>query len=191
MTVVLLAGGRASRFPGKLERSESGDPLIVRAYERFAPFFPTVISAAATFPPEIDARLHCPIIVDRWPQRGPLAGLLSALDAVATPYVIAIAADLPFVEAGLVRDLIAGHQDGDEAVIPEHDGKVEPLCALYARDALLREGPISLRDSNGAVRAMLSRMNARRMPMSPQIFLNINTRDDWDRAFVRKEPLVQ
>lgn len=184
VTVVLLAGGEATRLPGKLERADAGDPLIVRAYGRFAPHFPIVVSANATFAREIDARIACPIVVDRWSRRGPLAGMLSAFAAVRTRFACVVAADLPDVDADLLRTLIEACEVGDDAVVPEHEGGIEPLCALYDRIAFEPVALAELRAGRAAVRDALSHLHVRAVPLPGRRFANINSHADWARAFV-------
>ncbi len=186
VTVVLLAGGEATRLPRKLERTDHGDPLIVRAYERFAPHYPVVISASATFAPEIDDRLDCPIVIDRWSKRGPLAGMLSAFAAVETKLALVVAADMPHVDADLARELLDAFGVGDDAVVPEHLHGVEPLCAMYDRAAVLRIAPHALRTS-GAVHEMLAGMRVRYVAVEPARFANVNTRGDWNRMRERDD----
>ena len=53
--------------------------------------------------------------------------------------IFAVAGDAPLVTAPLVETLLQARRDGDEAVVPEHDGRLEPLAALYERAALLRK----------------------------------------------------
>lgn len=183
VTVVLLAGGEATRLPGKLERTDAGDPLIVRAYERFAPFYPVVISASATFAPAIDARLACPIVVDRWCRRGPLAGLLSAFAAVRTPLICAIAADLPDIDAAVVQALRDAYDPAVDAVVPAHERGIEPLCALYDRAAFERVALPVLIDGTAAVRDALARLRVATVALPAHRFANINTLADWARAF--------
>jgi molybdopterin-guanine dinucleotide biosynthesis protein A len=182
LTVVLLAGGEASRLPGKLERADLGDPLIVRAYDRFAPHFPVVISANTTFAPDIDARLDCPIVADRWSKRGPLAGILSAFAAVRTPLACVVAADLPHADADLARALLDAFEDGDDAVVPAHAGGIEPLCALYDRRTFERAA-LPVLHGSAAVRDVLAGLRVRTLALDPKRFANINTHADWARAF--------
>ena len=78
LAIVILAGGRATRFPGKLEAPLDGEPLLARVYHHVRDIAPTMIAGRDTFSGTLDALLDCPIVVDRWPDRGPLGGLLSA-----------------------------------------------------------------------------------------------------------------
>jgi len=43
--VVILAGGEASRFPGKLESDAGGGPLLLRVYRNVRDIGPVFISA--------------------------------------------------------------------------------------------------------------------------------------------------
>lgn len=183
VTVVLLAGGEATRLPGKLERTDAGDPLIVRAYERFAPAYPVVVSASATFAPETDARLDCTVVIDRWARRGPLAGMLSAFSAVRTSLACVIAADLPAVDATVVRTLCDAYDAAAEAVVPSHERGIEPLCALYDRAAFERVALPVLTRGTAAVRDALAQLRVRTVDMPAHLFANINTHADWASAF--------
>ncbi|MHB8140237.1 MAG: molybdenum cofactor guanylyltransferase [Vulcanimicrobiaceae bacterium] len=177
--VVILAGGQARRFAQKLEQAIDGVPLVVRVYRNLRGYRPTYICARRSFPVDIDAQLDCPMIVDDAPGRGPLVGMITAFHALPHRLVYAVAADMPLVDAQLLTELSAGMRDGDEAVIPEHDGRIEPLPALYDRRAFLRHAR-SARD--GSIIAVIAALRARRLPMSGERFLNINTPEDLARA---------
>lgn len=182
VTTVILAGGRATRLPGKLERPVRGEPLLARVYRNVRNAAPVVIAGAGSFAPELDALLDCPLIVDRWPGRGPLAGLLSASSELSTPWIFAVAGDAPHVTPLVLQTLLDARRDRDEAVVGEHDGRLEPLASLYRRDALEREGHAVLHEGNASMHALLDRLEVRRVPMPADLFLNINTAADLDAA---------
>jgi len=147
--VAILAGGEATRLRGKLELPAGDVPLVLRVLRNVRAGRETVVACKGSFAPELDARLDVPLIVDRWTRRGPLAGFLCALAALRTPHVFAVAADAPFVDGDFLERLEAAWVEGDEAVVPvrmrEGREQLEPLCALYDRIAVLREGPAVLR----------------------------------------------
>lgn len=66
---------------------------------------------------------------------GPLVGLISALEAVTTPWVFVVACDMPFVAPALIAHL-ASLRAGHQAVVPQVNGHAQPLAAFYARSAL-------------------------------------------------------
>lgn len=161
-------------------------PLLVRVYRNVSPGRVTYISCKGTFSGELDAMLPCPMVVDRWPQRGPLGGLLSTMEAMQTPLVFAVAGDAPFIDAAFIDRLASVYETGDEAVVPVHArlGKAqrEPLAAIYDRAAFLREGSRTLTHGDGSLHAALSRLAVREVPVDAgdsRLFTNINTADDY------------
>ncbi|GAC1577523.1 MAG: molybdenum cofactor guanylyltransferase [Candidatus Elarobacter sp.] len=185
--ICILAGGEATRLPGKLALEVDSVPMLVRVYRNVSRGreHATWLSTKGELPPEIVQHLDVPQVVDRWPLRGPLSGLLSTMSAMPSEWVFAVAGDAPFVDAAYVESLVAQAQPGDEAVIPMHgdDSKrIEPLAALYRREAFLREGmPILLR-GDGALRLVIDRLKARFVPVRDERpFTNVNTPADYDR----------
>ena len=178
--VVILAGGEATRFPGKLESDAGGVPLLVRVYRNVASAGPVYVSASRSFTREIDAELDCPIVIDRWPQRGPLAGLYSTFAHVREPLVFVVAGDAPFVDSAVVREVHAYWEPGVQAVVPvNNQGRLEPLCALYDRAAFLAVAAEVLREGSGGVAAAVERLPARRVQLSNErVFSNVNTTYD-------------
>ncbi len=180
--IVILAGGKASRLPGKLEREIGGEPLLVRVFERLGGRWPIAIAARGGFSPELDERLACPVVIDRWPDAGPLGALVSAAGALRARRIFAVAGDLPLIERTALERLDAAWTPQDEAVLYRHDGRLEPLAALYDRAALLREGFALLREGTGAMHALIERLRSRTISGDDRWFLNVNTPEDFVRA---------
>ena len=116
--VVILAGGEATRLPGKLALDAGSVPMMARVYRNVSRARETFVSCKATFPDELDALMTCPLVVDRWSMRGPLAGLLSAMTQMTAPCVFAVAGDAPFVDAAFIDRLDGQLEPGDEAIVP-------------------------------------------------------------------------
>lgn len=180
LAVVILAGGEATRLPGKLEIDAGGLPLILRAYRNVREAGSVYVSARGSFPAEIDAALECPIIIDRWPRRGPLAALCSTLEHVREPRVFVTAADAPFVTAEVAAELCCLWEPGVQAVVPVNaEGRLEPLCALYDRLALQQAANSVLREGSGGVAAAVERLRSKRVRLSDErVFSNVNTAAD-------------
>jgi molybdopterin-guanine dinucleotide biosynthesis protein A len=185
--VVVLAGGEASRLPGKLLLDAGGVPLLVRVLGNLSSGRETFVSCRGTFPARVDASIGAPLVVDRREGCGPLGGLVSTMARMASPFVFAVAGDAPLVPASLIDALEAQRRPGDEAVVPEHGEagglRVEPLAALYDRVALLREGTALLRAGRYSMHGLLARLRTRRVRVAGgRIFANVNTGAEYDRV---------
>ena len=177
--IVILAGGEATRLPGKLERPLDGRPLLLRVYDNVRAAGSVYVCAKETYPPEIDTELDCPLIIDRWPGQGPLAALLGAAQVMREARFYAVAGDAPAVTTEVLSRLAAAWDDGDEAVVPEHDGRSEPLAALYDREAFAREARILLDGGERRMHALLERLRVRYVTLPESHFVNVNTAADW------------
>lgn len=183
--VLILAGGEATRLPGKLGLAAGDMPLVARVYRNFAqPERETFVACNRTFAPELDLLLPVPAVIDRWSRRGPLGGLLTTMAQMRSRFVFAVAGDAPFVTPELLERLFTELQSGDEAVVPERheDGKtyLEPLAALYDRTAFLREGLPVLRGGRGALQLVIRRLRARFVRVEGgRTFTNVNTPADY------------
>lgn len=187
--VIVLAGGEAKRLPGKLYMNAGDLPLLVRVYRNVCTGRETLLSCSGALPYEVDLLIDAPAVIDRWPLRGPLSGLLSAMTVLRAPWAFAVAGDAPFVDAAFIDRLEAQIQPGDEAIVPrrERNGKVqsEPLAALYLREAFVREGLPQLASGNLALRAVIDRLHTRYVDLSTSddnIFANVNTPDEYARV---------
>lgn len=70
--------------------------------------------------------------------KGPVAGLIAGLATADADWVLTLAADLPFPSPLLAEGLmaIALGEPLTQAVVPEREGRLEPLFAVYRRDAV-------------------------------------------------------
>ena len=180
-------------MPGKLLLDAGGVPLIARVYRNAGRGRETFIACAATFPDWVDALLPVPMVVDRQPRRGPLAGLVTTLGRMRSSWVFVVAGDAPFAGSALLERLSAARRPGDEAIVPVGqqgaERRLEPLTALYDRLAFLRAGAAELRAGPGAVLGAVERLVTRTVPVpDPRIFSNINTPADYAALRAQLEP---
>ncbi|HVR47575.1 MAG TPA: molybdenum cofactor guanylyltransferase [Candidatus Binatia bacterium] len=177
--IVMLAGGAARRFPGKLEREIDGEPMILRCYRNLrATALPIYVAANRPFAPLIDAQLDAPRLIDRDPGGGPLRAFASACGAIDAERCFAVAADQPNLDASVLRRLLAAWQPGDDAVVPLHEGLIEPLAALYDRAAVVREDAALRKAGKAAMHDLVACIAARLVPIEPEYFCNVNRPSD-------------
>jgi molybdenum cofactor guanylyltransferase len=180
--ILLLAGGRAERFPGKLEHAIDGEPMIVHVYRNLsATRWPVYIARRGLLALPLAARLGAPLVIDRRPECGPLGALRSACELLRNERIFAVAADQPRLPPAALESLARAWEPGDEAVVPEHDGRIEPLAALYARSAVLRADSCAPGERGHAMHDLIDRIAARFLPMRAEYFLNVNTPADLPR----------
>lgn len=131
MTLAILAGGQGTRLGGveKGLLELDGRPLLQRLLE-LAGLFADVLLVTNNASPYVRFPVRCVSDVVR--ERGAPGGVHAALAAARTPWVLAVACDMPFVTAAAVECLVRERRDGLDAVMFERDGRPEPLLALYS-----------------------------------------------------------
>lgn len=190
VTVVLLAGGPATRLPGKLGLDVDGEPMLVRAYRRLTHAgWPCVISVRAPLAVPMPGDAPYQVALDDVPDGGPLGGLRNAASLVRTPLMFAAAADLPNLSAEFAARLLVAY-DGARprtpaAVLPTWpDGHVEPLAALYDTQAYARGAAAALAAGRRKVTAALDGLDVLAYAAQPDdedALLNVNTPQDYAR----------
>jgi len=133
-TALLLTGGMSRRMGAdKATLVWQGEPLWMRQARVLRELHPTALKISARVTPD-----WCPpdfeAVLDHPPSRGPLSGLAAALEGMRTSHLLALAIDLPQMTTNHLRELVelAGPGCG---VVPEIDGRLEPLCAIYPMEA--------------------------------------------------------
>lgn len=79
-------------------------------------------------------RLGFTAIPDDDAGEGPLGGLLTALRAAASDWVVLLACDLPLASSLTVRELLDHAGDGIDVVVPLLAGRPQPAHAVWRRD---------------------------------------------------------
>jgi len=178
----VLVGGRSSRMGSDKARAESkGRAMALRVADKAAVVCPSV---ALVGDPALYGDLGLPVIADRFPGQGPLAGIEAALAATRVDANIIIACDMPSLRENLLEELFTPDAD---CVLPRHDdGKLEPLCAVYRRSChpVIREAlQAGIRKVTDALRLLEgSGLAIRYIRVSnPSLFANLNTPEDWRR----------
>lgn len=177
---LVLAGGRSRRFgTDKAHYPVAGTPMIRRVYDALHPLVASVRVSVRTADQPVP--LPAERVVDRFPNAGPLAGLHAGLDVASTPWVLAVACDLPFLTGNVLDRLIAARTEDMRPVVARTpDGRLQPLCACYpsaAADAARR----LLDRSDLALHAFLDALRPLcvvDVPAEP--LRNINERSDLD-----------
>jgi len=152
VTGVLLAGGKSRRM-GEDKRflSVGEGTLYERSLAVLRSVFQTVFVVIAQDSPALQSDV--PVFRDLIADCGSLGGLYTGLKQAATPYVFAVACDMPFLDPAMVR-YFTEMKDKADVVMAELQNGLQPMHALSSMQAT-RSGPGSPRDvsSGGAARS--------------------------------------
>lgn len=199
LTGAVLCGGRSQRMGRDKAAIEiGGKTLLEHALAALDPLCAEVLLASGSAPrfPDLGRRE----VLDAAPDAGPLAGLVAALEASRTEWLIALACDMPGVDTRVLEELVSVAQEGgwDVTMLGAPSGP-EPLCAVYrascapaARAALLA-GRVKLTDfhsleSRSALRVVtrpIDRFSAPLRGAALESARNLNTPEDLARALER------
>jgi molybdopterin-guanine dinucleotide biosynthesis protein A len=144
ISAVVLAGGLSRRFGQEKGLAEwRGLPVVEYVLQRLPrPRRGTLLVMRAEQEADWTPREGVQIINDHEAHAGPLRGVVRALDHVALTHLAdwawVVACDQPLVSAGLLVALAAKASPAALAVIPEWDGRLQPLSGLYHVDAAAR-----------------------------------------------------
>jgi molybdopterin-guanine dinucleotide biosynthesis protein A len=188
ITIVVLAGGDATRLPGKLSLPVDGEPMLARVLRVMsATGAPCLVAAGARSPEALGTNFEIPVVYDDRPGEGPLAALASAARAVHTPFFLAVAGDMPGVDAAFVARIVAaaGAARWPDAIVPRHaDGTIEPLAALYKREPWVVAARAALARGRRNVSAALDGLRVvyyDTVPEDEPALANVNTPSDYER----------
>lgn len=182
---VVLAGGRAARLGGraKPQLEVGGRSMLAAVLDAVADAHPrVVVGPPQPVPPGVVVVREDP------PGGGPVRGMragLAALDAAVDADVVAVlAADLPFLTAGVVAAL-RERLTGDGVVVVDATGRDQHLLGVW-RTAALREALAGV-DGPVPVRSVLAGLAVRRYrpdvaPGTPPPWTDCDTPADLDRA---------
>jgi len=112
------------------------NPLIQRVADRLTPIADEVIITTNT--PDDYRFLGLGLFTDLIPGRGALGGLYTALACAKYPLSAVVACDMPFASPTLIEAMSTLiDQEGVDVVIPDSGGGLEPMHAVFRREACI------------------------------------------------------
>jgi molybdopterin-guanine dinucleotide biosynthesis protein A len=187
ITGIILAGGRSSRMDqDKAFILFSGRPLIEIVIEMTSTLFEHLMIVANE--PNLYQKYGIKIQSDIIKDCGPLGGIYTGLFYSRNKYNFIVACDMPFLNQDLVQCMIEKIGDFD-VIIPEHNGQLEPLCAIYSKDCItpiknqLSQNNLKITDFFQSVKVKTI-LEEETIKLDPQgfSFTNINTPQDLKAA---------
>lgn len=188
---LILAGGKGRRmgFQEKALIDINGSPLIscvTRSLERGVDNI--IISVRDTEQGDLLSEVMpgYRYAYDTYESKGPIAGILSGLQACSDEFCFIAACDMPYIN-GKVVEMLFRESEGYDAAIPRHeDGFLEPLHAVYKCSPMIRETRKAIERGENIILAPVFKLNVNYIDMDkirkidPELrtFMNINTPED-------------
>jgi molybdopterin-guanine dinucleotide biosynthesis protein A len=194
---IILAGGESSRFgSSKALGLLAGKPLVCHVAERLSHIADETLVVIGHREPRADYEAVLPssvrIMNDDHEGKTPLIGIVTGLQAAKSEYAVICACDVPFVKEEVV-ELLFQRASGVDAAIPKwNNGHIEPLEAVYRVASTLKAAQETLAPTGSPLRVMIGKLaqvvyvsvedEVGMLDLDLQTFLNVNTREDMDRA---------
>ncbi|MDD1711672.1 MAG: molybdenum cofactor guanylyltransferase [Methanoregulaceae archaeon] len=187
---IILVGGEARRANGKEKFFflYQGKTFIERLVDSLRPVTDEIILVAKSGEQcrRFDALEDVRCIADIRQGIGPIGGLHAGVLAAKGDLIFVSACDMPCLETAVVSHLFDAVGDADAAIPCWNADMLEPLHAVYRRDALLRY--LESHESY-SLRPMIRSLNTRYVPVeelrqfdpSLRTFTNINKLEELDR----------
>jgi len=187
-SAIILAGGKNTRIARNKAfiQLATGKTILQNTIDILQDTFPQII--IVTNSKELYLEFNVQTVEDLIKDIGPLGGIFTGLCYSTWYYNFVIGCDMPFPQIGLIKLLLEKCGDQD-VVVPEIDGKVEPLFAVYSKNCL----PVifhHLQKHDLKIRHVLGKLSEKRIGekeidiVDPKhlSFFNINTGEDLKKA---------
>ena len=193
-SAIILAGGKNTRIARNKAFIElpTGETILQHTINILQEIFPEIIIVTnqkdAYLPYGSCGKFNVPVVEDLIKESGPLGGIFTGLCYSVSKHNFVVACDMPFIQPALIRLLLEKSGNYD-VVIPEIDGEVEPLFAVYSKNCL----PVMfehLQKQNLKIRQVLGKLHLKKIGreeidrLDPKhlSFFNINTQEDLRKA---------
>ena len=179
---IIFTGGRSSRMgrDKALLPFGSYDTLAAYQYHRLKHIFDEVCISTKTenLFPFADA-----VIIDRYPDYSPMAGLVSVLESIDAPACFVLSVDAPFVGEHIISSIIAAPCPED-AVVARNNGYIQPLCGLYKKSILPLAKETLLKNHHKMGRLLQDANSCFVDFEDDKAFMNLNHPEEYDKALL-------
>ena len=182
LTGIILCGGKSSRMGAdKGLVNYKGKPLVQYSIELLQTYCDEVLLSCNN---EDYKKFNLPLIPDEIKNIGPMGGIYSTLNSSNNEYCIIIGCDVPNINHNLINLLIHSNKLKEyDFIVPIHQGKIEPLCAIYSKTVLNYIQQLIMVD-NYKLQELLKKGRANFIDVQyllddqPDLFKNVNSLDD-------------
>jgi molybdenum cofactor guanylyltransferase len=193
----VLSGGASSRFGRDKALVRFGENPLLLEIARLAQSSASQVAIVAGADKYAEFAANLEIVEDRWPGKGPLGGIITALQHTAAedPAVqwnLVLSCDMPFLTAEWLQFLVdraCASTPEIQVILPHSDHGPEPLCACYRTNAaeslknVFDRGGRRVTEALKQVRTeVLDESVWKRFDSAGRLFWNMNTPADFQEA---------
>jgi len=190
---VILAGGLNSRMGGRNKAflEIGGETILARILRTYGAFFDDILVVTRRpdlYPDTFEGR-PVRVVTDVFEARSSLTGIHAGLFHARRPFAFVAACDAPFIRPELVRLITDAIEPTLDVIVPEHEGRYEPLCAIYSKRCLpLIESQLEQQDFK--IFNFFSEINLKTisraaiLTVDPEMvsFFNVNTPEAYEKS---------
>lgn len=189
ITGIILCGGKSSRMLTNKALLKPGEKTVIEMIlNELAKIFDNIILSANNF--EEYSFLNKPIVPDKHPGQGPLAGIYTAVDYSNTDKNFITTCDLPLISSDIIEYLLT-YDLNNEIIVPSINGIPERLFGVYKKsvvkkiESIFRQSQINHKIKN-SVYELHNVSDVMHIEISgseifrEEMFLNMNTPEDYE-----------
>lgn len=191
VTGAILAGGKSTRMKYNKAFAKLGEEVIIeRIIKQFSTLFDKTIIISNE--PQLYEHLGIDIYTDIFPGLGPISGIHSALTNSNNEVIFALACDMPFVPADLIKYMLE-RIEGYDTVVARTNNFFQATSAAYHKNCLpiltnclekeLLKTTLIFRELNARI---LDEPEVESFGSADDIFLNIND----EKALIYAQELI-
>ncbi len=183
-TALILAGGRGKRmgYQEKALIDINGKPLISYVIDSLKNVVDNIIISVRDTAQARLFNMDYRFVYDSYKNIGPLAGILSGLEACEDEYCFICACDMPFINEEVVKMLFRKCSNYEAAIPRWENGFLEPLHAVYKCKPMIRETKKAIESGETAILSPIFKLDVnyvalkeiRKIDPMLRTFMNIN-----------------
>lgn len=184
---VILAGGKSSRMgTNKALLSLHNKRVIEHIIQEMIKLTPDIMIISNE--PTLYESYGFPIYQDRYMDKGPLAGLETALYHMKGDIAVVTPCDTPFIQQHVYGELLKNIKNYD-AVVPKYNGYLHPLAGVYRQsvhpfiESCIQNNQLQVRSFFDTIHVLYQEdFSGIDDSVLEKHFFNMNTMEEFDEA---------